>query len=68
MGLWKIYKNFDIITEAIKNGVALLKAADKDKDDDIDLDDLKRWLDDEVVGVAVLRVVISVIKLVKVFR
>lgn len=68
MGIWKIWKNRDRIADAIKSGVELLKAADKDDDDDIDVDDLKRWLEDEEVGIAVLKVVISIIELVKVFR
>lgn len=68
MGIWKIWKNRDAIADVIKSGVALLKAADKDGDDDIDTDDLKRWLEDEEVGIAVLKVVISIFKLVSVFR
>lgn len=68
MGFWSLLRHIGSINETIDSGQELLKAADTDKDGKIDMDDLKRWMDDTKVLMALLNVINNVVKLVRLFR
>ncbi len=65
---WKLLKHQKLFVDLIDNASALLKAVDKDADGDVDMADIKSWLEDDIVGNLVVKILVSIFKIVEIFR
>jgi hypothetical protein len=65
MGFMKLWKHRGDILELIEALVVAKSAADIDEDDDIDVDDMKKWIEDDDFCKAIIKIVRAGLRLIK---